>query len=81
MDWLVGSLVLEEGLKNGKDKEEVNKFDIDISGLGSLATMTLGLQSVQRTQNKVEWAWSRGIVAVILRLFIVLLMITLWKEV
>ena len=46
LDWLCGSLVLEEALKNSDD--EVEKT-IDISGLGSIATITLGMQSVAKT--------------------------------
>jgi len=86
LDWLVGSFVLEEALKeekeNSSDGEEADNAlsNIDIAGLGSLATITLGMQTVQRNQKRQEWAWSRGVVSIALRLFIVLLMVAMWKE-
>ena len=46
LDWLCGSLVLEEALKDSDDEGEKT---IDISGLGSIATITLGMQSVAKT--------------------------------
>ncbi len=75
LDWLVGSLVLDEAFKEDED------LGIDVGGLGSLATITLGMQYVPKTSKPEVWALSRGVVSVLLRVFIVCIMIAGWKEV
>jgi hypothetical protein len=79
LDWLAGSLVLDEALKDSDD-EDVAEQKIDIAGLGALATITLGMQHVSKTTNHDSWAWNRGLVAVLMRLLIVGLMIRGWLE-
>ena len=48
LDWLCGSLVLDEALKDSDD-EGAAEPSIDIAGLGALATITLGMQCVPKT--------------------------------
>ena len=42
LDWLVGSLVLEEALKEDNE-DDSDESSVDVGGLGSLATLTLGM--------------------------------------